>query len=36
MTDTTKFPSQDRRELIHAAAAGAGAAALFGGMGSTR
>jgi ribose transport system substrate-binding protein len=33
MTDTTKIPSQDRRGLIKAAAAGAGAAALFGGLG---
>src|SRR5271165_2144805 len=33
MTDTTKNISQDRRKLIQAAAAGAGAEALFGGMG---
>jgi len=33
MTDTTKILSQGRRELIKAAAAGAGAAALFGGFG---
>jgi ribose transport system substrate-binding protein len=33
MTDTTKILSQDRRGLIKAAAAGAGAAALFGGFG---
>ncbi len=33
MTDTTKNHSQDRRELIKAAAASAGAAALFGGFG---
>ncbi len=33
MTDITKNVSQDRRKLIQAAAAGAGAAALFGGFG---
>ena len=33
MSDTTKNVSQDRRKLLKAAAAGAGAAALFGGMG---
>ena len=33
MTDTTKLVSQDRRRLIQGAVAGAGAAALFGGLG---
>src|SRR5260370_34738656 len=33
MPDDTKFISPDRRNLIKSAAAGAGAAALFGGMG---